>query len=166
MEKEIMKFYYPHGLKVVSTKSLNKFFTVLSFEKESYVIEDLWENKMSISYNSPDYLPVLYPLDCLNIHLHVGRGKYICPLEIIMKRIEGYSSVIIDDERWFCESLVRFFSNESPLMLTHDAMKVVYNLLCSFYFDLDNLINRGEAMDVTKFPWNPYESINFCKIGY
>lgn len=161
MEKDVMKFYYPHGLRMVSTQKLNTFFTVKGLEEECYVIEDLWQNKSEVLYTSPDYIPVLYPLGCLNVQLRVNGSGYFCPMDIIMEKFITYSSVILDgNDMWFREALIKFFNNESPIFLTHDPLRMIYSLLYKFHFDLDHLILHGQALDVTQLRWNPYETEN------
>lgn len=158
MNRSIIKFYYPHGLKVVSAQTYNTFFTVKDLKDEYYVIRDLWDKETFVPYDSPEYMPVLYPLGCLNTQIKTWGGKYICPLDLIIEAMAKCSSVIVGEDRiWFREIIIKFFSNQAPAPFCHNPLKQAYNILYSLHFDLDNLIGMQEALDVTCLKWNPYE---------
>lgn len=158
MNKEVIKFYHPHGLKVVSTHTFNTFFTLKLLKEEYYILQDFWNKEILVAYDSPEYKPVLYPLGCLNTQIKIQGNRNICPLDLVIEAMAKYSSVILGtDNLWLREIIIKYFSNQAPVPFCHKQIKQAYNILYYLHFDLDYLIETKEALDVTRLKWNPYE---------
>lgn len=162
MNKEIIGVYFPYKLKVVETKTYNKFFTVKRLEADHYLLEDYWETAIRVSYESRDYIPVLYPLGLLDSVLKY-RNCRLNPLDLIGKLLSVRSPVLRVNEKdvWFRTLIMEFLNDQSSLPFTHKFMRAMYRVFLSLHFDLDQLIEKGEALDVTGLNWNPYEFEDF-----
>ncbi|WP_419545457.1 hypothetical protein [Odoribacter laneus] len=159
MNKEIMKSYYPYDLRVINPSTSSTIYRIKMFDTETYFLEDSWHREIEISYKDTNYKSVLYSLNQLDSYIKVKGGISINFLDIISKLLTDYFSLIQVDPRnkWIKEILFNYFQNKSTVPFTHKIMKAIYNLLYRFHFDLDNLIESGEAIDAITLRVNPYD---------
>ncbi len=159
MNKEIMKSYNPHDVRVINPSVSSTIYRIKMLNESTYLLEDSWHKETEIFYTDTAYKPVLYSLNHLDSFVKVKNGTYINFLDIISELLTDYFSLIQTDpgHKVIKEILFHYFQNKSTVPFTHKIMKTIYNLLYRFHFDLDNLIESGEAIDAVTLRVNPYD---------
>lgn len=161
MNRKIMLPYYPYGLRVVSTRNYKETFLIRLLDEDCYVISDYWRKKYKVSYESEDYKPILYPIShvCQTIRTN---NKKVIPIDLICEVIYKHlpfdkENCSINDRLWIKEITVNYLNNLCACPFTKEIMNDIYETLYTLHFDISNLIQKGEAEDVTKLSFNPYE---------
>lgn len=146
-KQEFLAFSLPYGLKVTvqgkSNVSGEHIYMLYSAYSDTTVIEVVGES----NFKTDKYKPILCPLSDLTKPIE-HRGEKFVPIEKILWESNFDTSIMTRKEiNSYAPSVV-----DIDLISLNDAL-----LLISWHFDIANLIEKGEAIDVNTLSVNPYK---------
>lgn len=160
MDKEMIKPYFPYGVRVAANGCYKETSKVKELFDNSFLIEDCWERSLEIPYDTDEYKLILHPVTVEHFHtpLRVNARKLVVADYLCAIVYENIRDILPSgNSGWLVELIVSYFNDRTPCPFSKSVMGKLCAALYALHFDVFGYIERNLARSVCDMSYDSYE---------
>ncbi len=160
MDKEMIKLYFPYGIRVAANGCYKETSKITTLLDNSFLVKDCWEHSQEIPYDTDEYKLILHPVTVEHLYtpLRVNYQKLIVADYLCTIVYENIKDILpSDNSDWLVEMIVSYFNDRTPCPFSKSTMSKLYSALYALHFDVFGYIDRNQARNVCEMNYDSYE---------
>lgn len=160
MDKEMIKPYFPYGIRVAVNGCYKETSKITELKDTSFFIEDYWRHVLKIPYDTDEYKLVLHPMTVEHLYtpLRVNSQQLIVADHLCSIVYENITDILpAKNSDWLVKMIVSYFNDWTPCPFSKNIMSKLCSVLYALHFDLFGYIDRRLARNVCEMNYDSYE---------